>query len=380
MARPKILLYVQHLLGIGHFVRCCRVARALATDGFAVTVASGGLPTPGLDLGGARLVQLPPVKTAPDFAGLAHPDGTAFSEADRTARRDRLLRLFDDCAPDILITEAFPFGRRQMRFELLPLLEHAKAQAKPPLIAVSARDILQENRKPGRAEETAELIARYYDLVLVHGDASLCPLDETFPLARLFAEKIVYTGIVAPEATSAPADGETHDVIVSAGGGAVGAALLEAALRARPLSPLAEARWLVVAGPHLDPAAQSALHALARDGVTLARFVPDLPARLSRAKLSISQAGYNTVADLLVAGCRAVLVPFAAGGETEQPLRARLMEARGLAVTVSETDLNPQTLAAAITRALALPPPATRLALDGAENTAQLLRQGLVPS
>ena len=40
------------------------------------------------------------------------------------------------------------------------------------------------------------------------------------------------------------------------------------------------------------------------------------------AGLSISQSGYNTVCDVLQAGCRAIYVPFAAGGETEQTVRA----------------------------------------------------------
>ena len=48
-------------------------------------------------------------------------------DAFKERRRDLLLQAFRDCSPDIVIIEAFPFGRRQMRFELLPLLEAIKA-------------------------------------------------------------------------------------------------------------------------------------------------------------------------------------------------------------------------------------------------------------
>ena len=35
MSGPRVLFYVQHLLGIGHLARASRVAGALAEDGFA---------------------------------------------------------------------------------------------------------------------------------------------------------------------------------------------------------------------------------------------------------------------------------------------------------------------------------------------------------
>jgi predicted glycosyltransferase len=371
------MFYVQHLLGIGHLVRCYRIARALDEAGFAVTIVSGGLPAGPFDAGGAEIVQLAPVKAGPaGFSALVHPDGTPFTDADKARRRDALLAQFERLQPDILITEAFPFGRRPLRFELLPLLERAMARPAPPLVAASIRDILQENRKPGRDAETADLVARFYDVVLVHGDPDIAPLGRSFPLAPAFAAKIAYTGLVAPPPPAAP-PAARHGVIVSAGGGAVGFALLAAALAARPLSALHDQPWLVVTGPNLPDTDRMALERGAGPGVTLASFVPDLAGRFSAARLSISQAGYNTVADLLVAGCPAVLVPFAAGGETEQSLRAHLMAERGLAVTVPEGALGPAAMAAAIDRALTLPPRAAGLAEDGAAATARLLAQRL---
>ena len=52
------------------------------------------------------------------------------------------------------------------------------------------------------------------------------------------------------------------------------------------------------------------------------RFRKDLAGLMASARVSVSQAGYNTVCDMLVAGCQSVLVPYASGGETEQSLRA----------------------------------------------------------
>nr|AIA89892.1 CAZy families GT1 protein [uncultured Mesorhizobium sp.] len=103
-------------------------------------------------------------------------------------------------------------------------------------------------------------------------------------------------------------------------------------------------------------------------------FRPDFAALLAASRLSVSQAGYNTVCDLLQAGCRAVLVPWAAGGETEQTARATRLAARGRAAMLTEEALSPASLAARISAAFAAPDPARlALALDGAGRTAQIL-------
>ena len=378
--QSRVLFYVQHLLGIGHLVRAGRVAAALA-ESFEVLLVVGGELPPGLLPDGVSLFVLPPVKAGPaGFSSLVHPDGRAFTPDDKAERRDLLLGCFDDFVPDVVLVEAFPFGRRAMRFELVPLLERAVAAAHRPLIACSVRDILQEARAERRAE-TLDLIHRYIGLVLVHGDPRLAPLSESFPEAAEFADLIAYTGLVGPRHEGLlhgplpPPDEEVFDVVVSVGGGAVGARLLAAALAARPLTRMAEARWLVLAGPNAADLPEAAGEAAA--GVTVRSFVPDLAARLARAQVSISQAGYNTAVDLVAARCRAVLVPYAAGGETEQARRAALLEARGLAVVVDEAALDPAALARAVDRALAMPPPEADLSLDGAAFTRSIVERRL---
>ena len=127
----RVMFYVQHLLGIGHVVRATRIARALAAGPFEVDLVMGGAPVAGLDAGRARLVQLPPVRAgAQGFSELVDAEGAPLTDAAKDARRDALLAHFDAFAPDILLIEAFPFGRRQMRFELLPLLERADGRAR----------------------------------------------------------------------------------------------------------------------------------------------------------------------------------------------------------------------------------------------------------
>ncbi|TIS06337.1 MAG: glycosyl transferase, partial [Mesorhizobium sp.] len=62
--------------------------------------------------------------------------------------------------------------------------------------------------------------------------------------------------------------------------------------------------------------------------------------------------------------------------ETEQTVRALMLEEMGLATVLTEKDLTPEGLARSIEQALAGPrPSAHRLDLEGARRSAQILRE-----
>jgi predicted glycosyltransferase len=372
-----VFFYVQHLLGIGHLRRAVTLARALSRGGLEVTLASGGMAIPIAELGGTRVVQLPPVRaTDMSFKELVDDEGQQIDEAWRERRRDALLAAWTEAAPALLLFELFPFGRWGMRFELLALLE-AASQARPrPLVVSSVRDILVAKTKPERYDQMVNLAAEHFDHVLVHGDPDLVSFYETLPQARRIADRIHYTGYVVDESgvpggPGADGDGE---VLVSAGGGRVGQHLLESAIGARALSSLREQTWRVLAGYHLDEAGLRTLRRQAPDGVIVERARSDFPSLLMNCTLSISQAGYNTIMEALRAGCRIVASPYAGQEETEQTRRAELLAAKGALEIVPEDTLTPESLAAAIDRAKARPPPAqARIRTDGAEASLALI-------
>lgn len=381
MSGARVFLWVQHLLGIGHLKRAATLAQALAAEGLEVTLASGGLAVPDLALQmsarGVRMVQLPPASAADlSFKGLLDEHGHAVDESWRSRRKAVLLEAWRSADPQVLVLELFPFGRRQMRFELLPLLELAAAAPRRPAIVCSVRDILGAQWSAERHEEALGMARRYFDAVLVHGDPAVVGFERTFPAAAGIAEKLRYTGYVVEEpAAHASRDGE-NEVIVSAGGGAVGERLLEAAMEAKQLTSLRDQTWRVLTGNNLPEPAFQKLTGLARrdGGVVMERTRPDFTTLLANCVLSISQAGYNTLLETVQAGARAVVVPFAGGAETEQALRARCFAERGLLEVLEESALTPRALAGAVDRAAARTPPARgRIDLDGARHSAALI-------
>ena len=369
MKACRVLLYVQHLHGIGHLVRASRIASALKDAGLDVAVVMGGVPVAGFPEPGIRVIALPPLKAAPGFSALLDMDGMVVSDEAKERRRDFLLSVVKEFKPQIIVTEAFPFGRRQMRFELVPMLDLAHRMQPKPLIVSSIRDILQEKTKPARSEETARIVQDYFDLVLVHGDPAFSGIEETFPLASRFAEKIAYTGLVARSQPAAAA--EYFDVLVSAGGGAAGTRLIMDSVKAARLLP-ESLRWCVLTGPNFS--AEKSVLSSPPSNLEIFAFRPDFQGLLAGAGVSISQAGYNTVCDILQANCRSVLVPFAEGGETEQATRAKRLETLGLVQVLPEDSLSPTSLVDAITRALRTKRPIrSSLDLSGAQHSAEIL-------
>ena len=160
---------------------------------------------------------------------------------------------------------------------------------------------MQKN-KPERQQEMLDLLERHYDLVLVHGDPAFADFALTFPAAAAIAGKIRYTGFVVGNLPARLSPSARQDVVlVSAGGGAVGAPLLRAALAARPLTQQRDALWHVIAGPNLAECDFAALQKDAGDKLCVERFRPDFPRPSGPLPLSVSQAGYNTLMEILQA-------------------------------------------------------------------------------
>jgi predicted glycosyltransferase len=373
----RVLFHVQHLLGVGHVARAAALTRGMLAAGLDVTVVMGGEPVPNADFGRASIVQLPWVRAADtSFKTLLDSQGQHAGPELFERRRDQLLDLYRQTAPAALLIEHYPFGRRKFGLELEPLL--AAARGKTPVLC-SLRDVLVEKGESAKSAKAVALVRKSFDKVLVHGDRSVLPLELTFPRATEIAEQIVYTGYVVdrrarPSASSTTADG-ANEIIVSIGGGAVGLDLLEAAIGAKRLGAGANRTWRLLAGANLAEADFDRLAGLAPAGLIVERSRPDFTKLLARAALSISQAGYNTLMDVLQARCRNVLVPFAAGSESEQMFRARVFEQRHLVRVLDEASLSPMTLAAATDAGLAAPPPAKAGSLDlsGVETTARLV-------
>lgn len=389
----RVLFYCQHVLGIGHLVRSTEIVRELCRDS-CVLFVSGGEQPDGFRFPEHRnieVLQLPPLKTTPDFSNLRVCGSSKSLEETKALRRSLLLQAFADLRPDVIVTELFPFGRKHFRFELLPLLKHARQQSRRPLVASSVRDILVTRKDREEFEErVCDLVNTFYDLILVHGDKNFQTLDQTFSRVRDLRCPVVYTGYVVRHSQPNAADGGSLPllkpsqpaIVVSNGSGQylTGQMLLESVLHAaRLLQSRITCEFHVFAGPLMPEEAYGHLQALARESsnVKLSRFTPDLRAVLKRAQLSVSMAGYNTMMDVLLSGIRAMVYPVTANGDQEQIVRAESLAKAGIIDVIRTEELAPRELARKVERALSKTPTSLTLNCEGAINSVHVLKKHL---
>lgn len=367
----RIMLYSQHVLGIGHFFRSMEIAKALKSH--QVLFVEGGDPLPGFAPPDhvSRLI-LPSLMMDADFKTMETRWGSL--EEVKHERSRILKRAFDEFAPGVLVTELFPFGRKQFRFELMPLLKEIRKRRTDTRVVCSLRDILVEKANQADYEEgVLDILNRLYDLLLIHSDPRLTRLDETFDRVRDIVPQVAYTGFVVRQAPPRSCGSDGKLIVASTGGGKVGTDLLAATIGAVQALPDESMRLKVFVGPFMEEPDRRHLHALAsRDSRTsLEDFSPDFPGELSRADLSITMAGYNTCMDILSTGVKALVFPFPQN--REQMLRAARLERLGLLRILKSPDT--ATIKTAIRTALDAPPPSpsSTLDLNGAAETARII-------
>jgi predicted glycosyltransferase len=323
-------------------------------------------------------VNLPPLGHDDDYQLVSLDPAWSVSAA-KQQRLRMILDVLASTSPQVLLVELYPFGRKKFEFELVPLLETARG-ARRPLVLCSVRDILVRGRRDqaGHDERASERANSFFDGVLVHTDPAFARLEDTFTPRAPLRMPVHYTGFVAPR----PVHVHEHDrlprLLVSAGGGMVGEPLFREAVRLH--AELADRTGLsttVVAGPFLPEPAWRWLEreAGASPHLRAVRRVDDLCVEMARSALSLSQAGYNTTMDILRAGTPSVVVPFSAGREDEQAVRALRFEGLGALRVVPPRDLGTDRLLARLVGLAGSRPSPVSLDLTGAATTARLVAE-----
>ena len=303
--RPRVLFYVQHLLGIGHLARASRVAGGARRGRVRGHVVTGGTPVPGFPGPGVESVRCRrSPRPTKGFSELIDASGKPIDDAYKARRRDMLLAaLADDAARN----------RRDrglsVRAAADALRAVAAARSDRGHDAQAGAGHLGARHSPGAGQSRPQR-GNGRDRQPAFRPGAWCMAirpsrgsSDTFPLAAAITAEIAYTGLVA-----APPPGAV---------GRATSTCWSRSAAARPASswstPAVEAAARLSAGQALVPdhRPQPAAGRFRRGSARRRKECRNLPlpqgfsVLLAGAGLSVSQAGYNTVCDILQAGCRA---------------------------------------------------------------------------
>ena len=343
----KIIIYCQHVLGLGHFFRTLEIARAMET--FDVILVTGGGRVEVRLPDHVRDVKLPGLMMDKNFTGLYSVDPQKSVEDVKLERQKQLLDLVKNENPDFFLIELYPFGRRAFKFELIPVLNFIKDNRRMNCkVVCSMRDILVERKNSLKYESgVIDALNNWFDAVLVHSDPQLIKLGSTFSRLDKIKIPLVYTGFVTPVPDKKKVkhirenlrlQNKKRLIVASAGGGNVGAPLLRAVVNAyNELSSKENIMLNVYTGPYMEKEdkqyLQSVADSSANSGIRVKEFTSDFVSLLGAADLSVSMAGYNTCMNIVAANVPSLVWPF--GQNQEQRERAREI-ARFVPMTILE--------------------------------------------
>ncbi len=367
-AEPRMLIYSQDGLGLGHLRRT-----TLLADGFlrgcpgasALTISDSPLGQFFATSPGHDYLKLPSIRKA--APGDWRPVSLASPFDDILAlRRDTIRSAVLQFRPDVVLVDHMPHGAMG---ELVPTLE--ALQDSDAHVVLGMRDILDAPeiiRRHWRLEGAFDAVEKYYDEVLIYGSQDVFDVSKQYRWPAGAAGRLRYCGYVCspvpPASAQNPAsarvrashlNGEPEaDLIVAmAGGGADAYGLFDTLLEAAPeLGADRPTTIVVVTGPFMPPAQREALARRAGSRVHVLPEVSDSLSYLAAADLVVAMAGYNTTAEILRLGTPAVLVPRE-GPSAEQQIRAQLFAERGWVQWLAPAELTGPSLAGAVRNGLA---------------------------
>jgi predicted glycosyltransferase len=372
--RPAVLFYCEIYRGFGHWMRSLSIVRALARRFRVVVIVTGDRTD----------LEVPPDVELITFPANAHFPCGSGDGPNRPPLGSRLIAILERVQPAAVILEYFPFGRQQSAVFLIPFVRAARSVPSRPVVLASVRDIQEQALEDQfRYDKRVVLTAnRFFDAAMVHSDAGLFSLADSFALAHELTIPVRHTGYVVPERRPVPPTTSQEPlIVVSAGGGRGGESLLRAAVEAQAQAVRGAEPWnyrmRVIAGKFLAESDWDELNSAANGvpGLELIRWVPDLRMELACAALSVSRCGYNTALDILTVGPRALVVPFVEFEEDEQTFRAAKLERLGAVRVLPENQLTPQSLLREMRAAMQWQPSHLEIDCEGAENTARLVEE-----
>jgi predicted glycosyltransferase len=280
-------------------------------------------------------------------------------------RADLILNATLNFEPDLLLVDKKPLG---LQNELAPALQVIKRRIKRPKTVLVLREVFDSPQRTKSIWEKNgyhDAIDDFYDRVLVLGQREIFDTAAEYAFPESTRTRLRYCGYlgkrnrVRPPAAVRAELGLTDEklVVVTVGGGADGAHVLETVRRAFPdATALPGARVLICMGAELGSEARVALESFAagKAHVSLLDFTNDMMSYMNAADLVVSMAGYNTVTEIMGLDRPGILIPRTEPVQ-EQWIRATRLEKHGRFMTIHPDQLTPALLARTVALALANP-------------------------
>ncbi len=381
------IVYCIHLVGVGHMKRMLALCEKLL-EYAEITFIQGGIEV-GLTIQHPNFthVRLPQIQEMLDINIFGVKGGIAAAKAKMKIRKNILFNSFDPLLKyDFVITEQIPFSKLFWLNEVLSIVALAK-QKNPEALIVCSHKGTTRNRRENLNESslkkcissdriTAKIIKKYYDLVLVHSDAKLIPLEENFFETDAIRNKVVYTGYISkPLKKALPIERSKKDILITLGAGPKCEIFMRPLISA--IEGIPEYNFIFVKGPMLSKDKREFLKEadIALPNLQTVEFMDDIDDKLSHCKMAILTAGFTLINSYAT---KTPALVFPDDREGSQMLIAERFSEHGFVRAAEIQDINPERLREIIREMEENPPkPDFDLNINGADNSARILLKSI---
>lgn len=377
--KHKIIIHCQYVYGIGHLVRTIELANGLSKN-FQVFIFNGGESVPNFYLPkDITVIQLPAIYKKENSNSLYSVDSSTSIEECFQNRKLIIEEKIKEIKPDILVTEHFPFGLL-FENEVISLISKIKLINPSSKIISSVRDIIDCSGGTKNDEYIVNLINKWYDIVLVHGDENYIHLKHSFSKIDTISVPIYHTGYIVRSIPKRIENKKTYPIILaSIAGGRLGNELLEAVIDSHLLvKEKVKHKLILFSGAFQNDFKEQEKKVIDINSGDIKLYFFDSTIYLnylSQADLVISLGGYNSIIESVSAKKRMLIYQrgFLAGNE-EQDLRIKLFEDLGCLKVLKPQDLTINALSEIIVNCINNSRfPKLNLNLKGVENSNDII-------
>lgn len=353
------------------------IANELSKEHDIVFLYGGPDPENMIPIKNAITVLLDPVRVDDAFHKYSSINNNKIEYADLVQRRTKkIINAIKLHKPDLLWIEAFPFGRRKFRAELLPAINMLRNDFPKCQICSSIRDILfTEKTDPEHEQRIIDDLHAYFDTLFIHSDPNVLPLDWSFSLASKIKCKTVYTGFVARvhcnkvRKTTWPDNG---DIIVSCGGSPVGYKILVSSIECHQ-KYFNDRKLQIYLNPNLNGFERSIPDLRKLNNVFIHEFSWDYVNHLKSSAMSISMGGYNSIIEAIYTKTPAIVIPY--NKNREQLSRVLKLKNQNNFEIIDMHDLNSTLLSEGINKIAHCDPITSSIDMNGAKFVADYFKE-----
>lgn len=274
---------------------------------------------------------------------------------------------------NFLITENFPFGKIFLRKEILFIRDLLK-RAKPNCRIICALPDGVEITTQSMREKALQTFLEFYDAVVVHADPKLIRLEDSFPQADKFREKIIYSGFLPNRLEPASQDTvRKKKILIPISWQFFGEQFVRAVLPV--MASFSAYEFVFVLPRNAPPFLEEILQAWKKNEA--GSKIQILPPQKSLEKLMRESSLCITLANSYLIDMLDTHTPglaFAAGSKM-QMIRLEKFAAAGLIRRITPNDLVPRRMKRLISFALAAPYPKQSYNTNGADSTLLQLKK-----